>query len=179
MVEAALCVEAEYQLFCRSSTALRRGTYVAPSENDPWRVWDGLIFVETGALRGAAFGFRIHIPVEYPAAVPTLKFITPAERPRGGRVVHPSVQDDTLRLVGLGGAAVSHAEHKIIELLRYLRECLEGFSPVDPHQQRGAQECAERAASGDITTQLPALFAVQASRFSSETHGSTRTEITT
>ena len=178
MVEAALRVEAEYQLFCQRSPLCRRGIYVAPSETEPARVWDGIIFVAAGAFQGGVFGFKVHIPAEYPTAWPTLSFITPAERPRGGRVTHPEIFDDQLSLVGPGGATVSQTEHKIIALLQYLRDCLDDFNPADPRQQQAAEKCAERATAAEIVMQLPTDFAVDVSPYSSDIHGETQMQIT-
>ena len=173
---------AEYSEWCRTPAAQRKGIYVAPAASG--RNWEGLIFVRDGPYEGAVFGFQLEIAAEYPAQLPRIRFITPAERPRGGRVVHPRVKDDILEYTPQFEEKLTQptTKFKCVEVLHYLRDTFEGTNlPSGSREHRHASACAARAAELADRDELglPHGFAVQLSLFYDEVHGATRQKIIT
>ena len=87
---------------------------------------------------------------------------------------HPDVRDDVLEVEG---TAVSQARHKIVEVLRFLRDSVGEFYPVDPRQKNTAEICAERCTALEALD-LPSDFAIDIGPFSTA-HGATKAKIST
>jgi len=79
----------EYQLI-KAHAPL--GVYVVPHPTD-LRVMHGALFVRQGEYKNGVFRFRIELPEIYPAAYPSIAFITSVYHP----LVHPETGDLSLK----------------------------------------------------------------------------------
>lgn len=116
--------------------------YVMPTRNHSL-LWDGIIFVRSGALKNGIFKFALQLESNFPSqkSPPVIKLLTP--------LVHPLISDETLIFDASSAFPTWSDNDHVYEILKFFKYALENVDYCCSQIQRPTNPSAVELYNSD------------------------------